>query len=252
MTRAHGTSNRYHNGPDELGQPGKGCRCPACRRCVADLKNRRTRLRAYGQWEPPLVDAAGTRRRIEAMMYIGLPLAWQAARLGLSTEGLRQKMDKYRSVTPATAAKVTALSREMHRRPLPEWTPAERRSAERARAHARRMGFVPLYAWDDIDDPDARPVPDWDKEPAAPQRTSGGPAIAAAIRQARVRAEISQQALAEAVGVTSSYIQLLEYGKRNPSARTWAQLELTLGPLGVIRDRSPEVEDDDQRQGEAA
>ena len=251
MAPAHGTSNRYHNGPDENGEPGKGCRCPACRRRVADLKNRRTRLRAYGQWEP-FTDATGTRRRIQAMMFIGLPLAHLAGQLGMSTEGLRQKMSQYQKVTPATAAKVAALSREMHCRPLPERTPRERRSADRTRAYARRMGWVPLAAWDEIDNPDACPVPGWDAEPAAPsQRASGGPAVAAAIRQARQRAEMSQRALAAAVGVTESYIQLCEYGKRNPSVKTWEQLELTLGPLGVVRDPRPEAGEDQQR-GEAA
>jgi len=236
MSRAHGTSNRYHNGPDEHGQPGKGCRCPACRRRVAALKNRRTRLRAYGQWEP-YVDAAGTRRRLQGLMYIGVPLAYLAGRLGMSAEGLRPKITRYRKVTPATAAKVAALSRELHCRPLPEETPQERRLADRTRRHARRMGWVPVVAWDEIDDPDAVPVPGWDKEPAPPpKRTEASAAVAAAIRQARERAELSQRALAAAAGVTESYIQLLEYGKRNPSVKTWEQLELTLGPLGIVRD----------------
>jgi len=236
VTRAHGTANRYHHGPDENGQPGKGCRCPACRRRVADLKNRRTRLRAYGQWQP-YVDATGTRRRLQGLMYIGVPLAYLAGRLGMSTEGLRPKMTRYRKVTPATAAKVAALSRELHRRLPPEGTPQERRLADRTRRHARRMGWVPVVAWDEIDNPDARPVPGWDKEPAPPpRRTGASPAVAAAIRQARERAELSQRALADAAGVTESYIQLIEYGKRNPSIKTWRQLELTLGPLGVVRD----------------
>jgi len=249
MTRAHGTANRYHNGPDENGQPGKGCRCPACRQRVAALKNRRTRLRAYGQWEP-YVDAAGTRRRLQGLMYIGVPLAYLAGRLGMSAEGLRPKMARYRKVTPATAAKVAALSRELHCRPLAEGTARERRLADRTRRHARRMGWVPVAAWDEIDDPDARPVPGWDAEPAPAQRVSGSPAVAAAIRQARERAELSQRALAAAAGVTESYIQLIEYGKRNPSVKTWTQLELTLGPLGVVRDQAPEAPE--TAAGEAA
>jgi DNA-binding XRE family transcriptional regulator len=243
VTRAHGTAHRYHNGPDENSQPGKGCRCPACRRRVADLKNRRTRLRAYGQWEP-YTDATGTRRRLEGLMYIGVPLAYLAGRLGMSTEGLRPKMTRYRKVTPATAAKVAALSRELHRQPpFLERTPGERRLADRTRRHARRMGWVPVAAWDDIDDPDASPVPGWDTEPAPAQRMSGSLPVAAAIRQARERAELSQRALAAEVGVTESYIQLLEYGKRTPSVKTWTQLELTLGPLGIVRDQAPEAEE---------
>ena len=50
------------------------------------------------------------------------------------------------------------------------------------------------------------------------------------IREARVKAEISQHMLAELVGVTPAYISMLEKGKRNnPSLDILRKIAKTLG-----------------------
>jgi ribosome-binding protein aMBF1 (putative translation factor) len=74
---------------------------------------------------------------------------------------------------------------------------------------------------------------------AAWDRPSGSAEIAAAIRAARERAGKSQFTLGAIVGVSQQAVQQYERGKRTPSAEVWTQLELTLGPLGVVREADP-------------
>lgn len=82
---------------------------------------------------------------------------------------------------------------------------------------------------------------------AAYDRPSGSPAVGAAIREARVRAGRSQSGLAVALGVTQQCVANWEAAKRTPAPETWEQLELTLGPLGIVRDPGPEAAEDQQR-----
>ena len=65
---------------------------------------------------------------------------------------------------------------------------------------------------------------------------SGSPAIAAAVRDARKYAGLSQRDLARKLGVTQASVKLWEGAQRTPAPENWVQLELTLGPLGVVRD----------------
>lgn len=239
MTRPHGMT-RYRHGPDENGDPGKACRCAQCREIANSRDRHRRRMIAYGRWEHQ-VDATGTRRRLQALMRCGYSLPVLAARLGCSRQELRRKLHERGTVTAATARAVADLYDDLWDQPPPGSSRQEKCSASRSRNYARERGWPPPAAWDDdpgphfIDDPAAVPSPLWDAEPSAPPQRTASPLIAAAIRRARERAEISQRALAAAAGVTETYIQLLEYGKRTPSAKTWEQLELTLGPLGVVR-----------------
>lgn len=243
MTRPHGTLARYK----------RGCHCAPCRQANAAYKSHRARMIAYGRWEG-LADPAGTRRRLQALVWNGWSLSLLSGRLGCDRTYLRKMLYGGGRVSAATVRRVAALYDELWKQPPPERDVPERGAATKARKYARERGWVPVGAWDDdpgphcIDDPAATPAPSWDTEPAASRQRAEPPAVAAAIRRARERAEISQRALAAAVGVTESYIQLCEYGKRNPSAKTWQQLELVLGPLGVVRDGDPQR----QRQGEAA
>ena len=78
------------------------------------------------------------------------------------------------------------------------------------------------------------------RQRAATQPPTGSPLVAAVIRQARDRAAWSRPRLAAVVGVSATAVQHWEQGKRTPSAASWVQLELALGPLGVVRDRAPE------------
>ena len=79
--------------------------------------------------------------------------------------------------------------------------------------------------------------------PAVRLRTPGGSlATASAIRDARERAGLSQEDLAALAGVTRRCVQGWEWAEYRPGEEHWVQLELTLGPLGVVREAGPETE----------
>lgn len=227
----HGTRRRHKHGPDEHGNPGKGCCCTPCREASNAYDRHRHRLIAYGRWQPR-ADAAGTRRRIQALTWNGWSLTRLAARLGWSRQGLQDKM-RSAHVSAASAAKVRTLYRELWNQVPPEGAPADRRAAAMARRYARGHRWAPPAAWDDdpgphcIDDPAAVPAPGWFQSP-----------VAAAIRDARERAGLSQYGLAAKLRVTRSAVQMYEDARCTPSDGVWIQLELTLGPLGVVREAS--------------
>jgi ribosome-binding protein aMBF1 (putative translation factor) len=82
------------------------------------------------------------------------------------------------------------------------------------------------------------------------QAPSGSPEVARVIREARKRAGMPQRHLARLAGVTEVCVQLWERAARMPSAESWVQLELTLGPLGVVREQPQE--DAATREGQEA
>lgn len=249
MTRPHGDPARYRRGPSRDGRPG-GCRCGPCTKANSRYKNQRILLITSGRWEP-FTDATGTRRRLQALARRGWSLGKLSARLGTSRRAI--EILRYQRVTPAVAAKVAALYDELWDQPPPMATWAERSAASQAGNYARRQGWVPPLGWDDepgphcIDDPAAVPVPGW--EPRAEQPPTGSPLLAAKIRQAREAAGMTRPRLGSIIGVTASAIKQWEDGNRTPSEDRWIQLELTLGPLGVVRDRSAGDGDGGQRQG---
>jgi ribosome-binding protein aMBF1 (putative translation factor) len=67
-------------------------------------------------------------------------------------------------------------------------------------------------------------------------RHTGSAAAAAVIREARTRAGKSQSDLAAVLGVSQQCVQHWEAARRMPPPEGWVQLELTLGPLGVVRE----------------
>ena len=193
------------------------------------------------------VDAAGTRRRMQALAAAG----WSAGRLAglLGVErahaGRIIRGDNPR-VSAATARQVRGLYDELWDRPPPEGTRWEKTAANRTRNHARMQGWPLPAGWDDdeIDDPAAVPARGWRRSERHPVASPVG----AAIREAREQAAMSRPQLAAVVGVTASAVQWWERGMGIPGEKHWGQLQLTLGPLGVVRDAGPE----DVKAGRAA
>lgn len=163
MTARHGTRTRYVKGPAEDGTAGRGCLCGPCVKAGAEYRGRRARMIAYGQWEHP-VDATGTRRRIQALAWLGWSLARLSARLG-GDESHARKILGSSWVTAATERAVRELYDELWDQAPPEDGPYDRRAASRARNYARARGWVPPLAWDDdeIDDPAGRPADGWQR-----------------------------------------------------------------------------------------
>lgn len=122
------------------------------------------------------IDATGTRRRLQALAARGWPTAYLAERLGRHVRHL-PRMRAAELVTARGARKVRDLYAEL-------WDKVPPASAEsrRARALARRRGWVPPMAWDDIDDPSESPKADMaaadDVDPVAIERALGGDQVA--------------------------------------------------------------------------
>ena len=105
-----------------------------------------------------LVDATGTRRRLQALAAAGWPLAEVGRRLGWRRSRVRSAMC-HRTVTLETAARVSAVYDDLWDKRYAPATFEDRRGAAISRAYARRAGWAPPMAWDDdeIDDPKGRP-----------------------------------------------------------------------------------------------
>jgi hypothetical protein len=168
-----------------------GCRCDDCRRTNTEYSYWRAQMIRAGRGPVRVVDARGTRRRLEALMALG----WSAGELGRRTGTTYQAVNLWRTkalVAPATAAKVAALFDEMwDQRPEPS-NRGERVAVSKTLSFARRNGFVPPMAWDDIDTDEQPPVPDADlgvDEAAVALAIAGVPVdLRPADRRAAVRA----------------------------------------------------------------
>ena len=199
--RPHGMT-RYRHGPDERGNPGKGCRCTSCRAVANGYDDRRRRMVAYGRWDERVIDAAGTQRRIQALMRCGWSLAQLAVRLGCSRQEMRRKLNERSQVTAAGARAVAGLYDDLWDQPPPEGTPYEKRSVKLARRYAAERGFALPAAWDDdeIDDRAAVPVPGWERGDVRESGTLAGE-VADLISFGLDRAQA-----AERLGVTKSTV----------------------------------------------
>lgn len=109
-----------------------------------------------------LVDATGTRRRLQALVALGYTREWIAGQIGVESGNLAVITGRRRSITVATARAVLDLYERYWSTPGPN---------VRARRRAVRLGWAPPLAWDDdtIDDPNAQPA---GMEPE-PQRGGG-------------------------------------------------------------------------------
>lgn len=94
-----------------------------------------------------MIDATGTRRRIQAMQRMGHSQVTIAARLGVTNTAVGQLLRRER-VYPRTARAVAAVCAELG------MTPG---TSTAATTLARQKGWVSLLAWDNIDDPTERP-----------------------------------------------------------------------------------------------
>jgi hypothetical protein len=143
----HGTNAGY----------GAGCRETCCR----DATNRyhKRLVLDHERGVRRLVDVTGTRRRIEALMALGYSGQKIAEAIGgqCGSEDVRQYRSQRVHVNLRTAEAVKRVY-ELLCMTLPVGeTGPERQIISRTRAYARRQGFRPPLAWNNIDDPAARP-----------------------------------------------------------------------------------------------
>ena len=150
-----------------------------------------------GTETPSLAGAAGTRRRLQALVAIGWTRAQLARRLGLTPPRLGRLLHHDGLVEAATAAAALALYDELWN----HWPAGA--AADRSRGYARARDWAVPMAWDDdqIDDPDAGPAPGWRRSDRTTRRAADLAADAAELitRQGYTRANAAAR-----LGVTTS------------------------------------------------
>lgn len=121
------------------------CRCPHGREAYRLYRKRLKEKRN----QPLRVPSHGVTRRLQALAALGWPAHTLAARLGYTDVAVQQwRRGRHSRVRLATHQRVTALYEQLWDQPGPS-TYTRRRAAE--------YGWAAPMAWDDIDDPDARP-----------------------------------------------------------------------------------------------
>ncbi|MFL6163585.1 MAG: hypothetical protein ACJ74U_15355 [Jatrophihabitantaceae bacterium] len=152
---AHGALWRLiygKRGPDGLQRPSTRLRPQTAQRLLTLQPEQATP--AGGT----LVDATGTRRRLQALVAIGWPLPILAVQLDMTASNSAALLQRAR-VTRSTADKAAALyDRLWDSSPL-QASPEDTAAVAAAQAHAQKHGWAPPMAWDDetIDDPTAEP-----------------------------------------------------------------------------------------------
>ena len=143
-----------------------GCRESCCRAAIAAwMKHYRTRRYLHGHQQ---IDGLGTRRRIRALMALGWSTAVLDAELGKARTYTTALLRRNGPVYVTTAQQYAALYERLSMTLPPDETRYQRQFASRARNLARRNGWPPPLAWDDIDDPNERPQGarrDWHRGP---------------------------------------------------------------------------------------
>lgn len=133
--RRHGTTAAFR----------AGCRCPHARE-ARRITHKRIREHRH---QPQLVDAAGTIRRVQAMMAMGWTGEHLAARLGVNSRLVHHISAGRRiRVHAITAGQIKALCDELGMQEGP---------SKVGRRVARKKGWVTVLAWDDIDNPAEAP-----------------------------------------------------------------------------------------------
>lgn len=136
----HGTPAGHH----------AGCRLTCCREARNRYERNARKRRELGR--AGLVDATGSRRRLQALMRLGWPGYMLAEKAGIrrGQSGIDTLIRHSRNVTIERAARIEAVFEELCMTPGP--SPITRKRAE-------RNGWHGPLDWDDIDAPDglARP-----------------------------------------------------------------------------------------------
>lgn len=104
------------------------------------------------------VEATGTRRRIQALIAIGHPIAGIAAEVGADQSVITDILNNQDRIRGITADRIAAGYDWLARRPP---VTSRETAASACRNRALRNGWAPPAAWDDdtIDDPNA--IPEW-------------------------------------------------------------------------------------------
>ncbi|MGH7743958.1 MAG: helix-turn-helix domain-containing protein [Candidatus Dormibacteria bacterium] len=155
-----------------------------------------------------LVDATGTRRRLQALMTVGWSQAKLAHRLGKHPQSL-SKIFTLSKVTAATARAVHQLFDALWDTHPPQQTCYERGAATKARRLAQRNGWLPPMAWDE----ETINAPGFVPNVAVLKQKRSGPARLIDLDEVDWLASfgMSQEMIAQRFGVAPESIDRLRY-----------------------------------------
>jgi hypothetical protein len=103
-----------------------------------------------------IIDAAGSHRRLQALVCVGWSQSKLAGHLGMTGRNFGTLMRNER-ITAGKAKRIRSLYDELWDQAPPEVTGPDRAATSRARNHAKAHGWLPPMAWDDelLDVPEA-------------------------------------------------------------------------------------------------
>lgn len=168
-----------------------GCRCDDCRTAARNYQKRRVIDAESGR--PRRVSSRGVTRRIHALACLGWDMYAIAREVQTGRETVRQ-WTLHDTVYRTTHDRMAEVYDRLSMRLPPERDRMERLVASRARNKAKRNGWAPPLAWDDIDHDDhprGHTTPDRDDvDDALVLRVLDGDAALARKATAAERAEI--------------------------------------------------------------
>ncbi|GGM26838.1 hypothetical protein GCM10011608_09500 [Micromonospora sonchi] len=124
--------------------------CPACQQRGRIRQAAREKAAILGALTDYYVPAIGTARRLQGLTYAGHSAPTLARHLGISINPVKEwRAHCTQLITRRTHHTIARLAAQL------EATPG---TCRKARTYAIQQGWVPLAAWDDIDDPDGWPV----------------------------------------------------------------------------------------------
>lgn len=186
-----------------------GCRNRCCRDAINHYEKRRKYDVDTGRAR--MIDATGTRRRIQALVALG----WTHGQIGERCGGVcAEAVHAWRvhdKVWRVTADKVATAYEAMCMTVPPETNKSERARVARSKGMARRHGFVPPLAWDDIDND---PEPPQIERPKPPR---GKASFDLAEYDRLVQFGESEEQAARRFGVTTSAIEMARARARKAS-----------------------------------
>jgi DNA-binding CsgD family transcriptional regulator len=180
--------------------------CTPCRAAAAADRRYRVAYDYLTGGQRMLIDATGTRRRVQALVRIGWPMKELAGRLGVSFQNVYDYTTRDK-VRRSTAAKVAGLYDELSMLPGPSTSAAKRALAK---------GWPPPLAFDDenLDDPAARPMHDLrGHDPGRPVDTDLQERVLVLTRAGLSAAEISVR-----LGTNPRYVQRVRARARQENA----------------------------------
>lgn len=181
------------------------CRCDDCRTAHTEDMRRRRRAIAYGRWEG-LVDATGTRRRLQALAAVGWSFTYIARRRSIDPSSIRAFVRCGQAKVQATTARAYAV--------LYDELCTSDGPAKQTCGWARKYGWHGPEAWTDetIDDPDAEPITQVVDEVAVARAIAGNEEVVVALNRAE-RLEATRRLVRRGAEAGSISRQLRVSGK---------------------------------------